>query len=206
MVEPVVLYDPPVPWIEVDEPFATPPRGAGVLAAPDGAGFVELADRWGSIEGARLHGTIDATACERLELRGSVLHGAAFATGDGLELDVRNCELVDCDLTTLRFRALTNTRLVGCKLSGCDLGSAQVRDVEFYDTTLIDVSFPDSTLHAVDVDRSHFQRVDLREATEVDLRSCSRLEGCLLSPDQIVELAFVLALASGASIERSHES
>ena len=224
-----------MPWIDVEEPYARPPRGCGVLSPPDDA-VVDLDDRWGSIDGAALDGPVDVSACERVDISGSVLSGVTLVTGDEVELDVRNCELVDCDLSTLRFRTLAASRLVGCKLSGCDLGGATVRDVEFercllrlasfrmtelvrvcFETCMLDdvemfdarlehVSFPESTLQSVDIDRARFAHVDLRSATAVDLRSCSGLDGCLLAPEQVHELAFVLALASGASLEISEEN
>jgi uncharacterized protein YjbI with pentapeptide repeats len=118
-----------VPWIDVDEPFASPPLAAGTMTTPDGSGAADLDDRWGSIEGVTLEGVVDATACKRIEIRGSVLRSVTFETSGPCELDVQGCELVDCDLSTLRFRALTNTSMAGCKLSGCDFGEAIIRDL-----------------------------------------------------------------------------
>ncbi len=225
-----------MPWTAVDEPFTQPPRGCGVLAPPGDDAIVDLDDRWGSIDGAVLHGPVDVSSCERVEISGSTLTGLTFVAGDELELDVRNCELVDCDLSTLRFRTLSATRLVGCKLSGCDLGGATLRDVEFqrclfrlasirmaelvrvcfqgctlddvemFDARLDHVTFPESALRSVDIDRTRFANVDLRSAAELDLRSCSGLQGCLLATEQVHELAFVLALASGASLELREEN
>lgn len=225
-----------MPWIDVEEPFAKPPRGCGVLSPPGDDAVVDLDDRWGSIDGAALTGPIDVSSCERVEISGCVLTGATFVTGDEVELDVRNCEFVDCDLSTLRFRTLAASTLVGCKLSGCDLSGATVRDVELercllrlvsvrmtelvrvcfesctlddvemFDAHLDHVTFPESVLRSVDIDRVRFTHVDLRSATELDLRSCSSLDGCLLAPEQVHELAFVLALASGASLEIREEN
>ena len=67
------------------------------------------------------------------------------------------------------------------------------------------MAFPETELRAVDVDRARFSHVDLRGAIELDLRSCSGLEGCLLGSHQVHELAFVLAMAAGVSLEVDEE-
>lgn len=221
-----------MPWIDAVEVYARPPITVGPLSATGIDEIVDLDDRWGSIEGARITGPLDATNCERIEIRGSVLTGVRIDGAAGVALDLDRCELVDCDLSTLRLRSITSTRLTGCKLTGCDLKEATLRDVELdhcvlrlvnarmselervtarectlddvdlFDASLIDVSLPGSRLRVVDGDRARFQRVDLREAVEVDLRSIRTLDGCLVSAEQVVELAFVLAHAAGVGIER----
>ena len=216
----------------MDEPFAAAPRAAGLLAAPDGDGTVDLDDQWGTIRAAALAGELDAGRCQRLEVEASELKAVSVVGGPELELDVRASELLDCDLAGVRLRAVMNTRLVGCKLSGADLTNAILRDVVFercllrmtsvrmaelervafgdctldevdlYDTALAEVTFAGSVLTKVDADQARFHHVDLRGAKTLDFRSCSRLAGCLLSPEQVVEVAFTLARIAGASIER----
>ncbi len=224
-----------MPWVDAAENSAAPPVGPGPIAEPGEDAVVDLEDRWGSIEGADLAGEIDAGACERLEIRGSRLRGVRLDVGDGCRIDLDHCELIECDLSTLRLESVTASRFVDCKLTGCDLSEATVRDAEFdrcllrlvngrmarlervvlrgctlddvdlFDARLADVSFPESALRAVDADRVGFHHVDLREAAEVDLRSVKSLAGCLITVDQVVELAFVLAHAAGVEIERPDE-
>lgn len=213
-------------------PHADPPRSTGPLSAPGDDPILDLDDRWGSIDGVSLRGAVDVSACERLEIRGSVLTGVTFEVDAALEIDVADTEFVDCDLSALRFTKLTNCSFSGCKLSGVDLTAAFVRDVSFertmlrfttlrmaelervtfvdstldeldgYEAKLAHVSFPGSSLVAVELDKATFFRVDLRGALELDLRKCRRFDGCLITDDQVLALAYVLAQASGISIER----
>lgn len=224
-----------MPWIDVDEPHASPPRSTGPLTAPGPDGVVDLEDRWGSVIEAELDGEIDLGACAQVEIRGSVLRGATVRGDGSVELDVTATTFVDCDLSAVRFTRLTNTRFEGCKLSGVDLGGGLVRDVvlerttlrlstlrmtelervAFVDSTLDDVdayeaslshvTFPGTVLRDVDLDRSRFDRVDLRGANEIDIRSCRRFDGCLLSADQLVGLVHLFAEAAGVAVERPND-
>lgn len=221
-----------MPWIDVSEPHADPPRSAGPLSEPTGDGTVDLDDRWGSIIEAELRGGVDISACEQVEIRGSVFRGVSFRSQPGVELDVTASTFVDCDLTALQFTKLTNTRFEGCKLSGVDFSAGLLRDVvfdrallklsvmrmaelervEFRDATLDDldcyeaklshVAMPATTLRAVDLDKARFHAVDLRGALELDIRSCRRFDGCLLGADQLLPLVHLFAEAAGVSIER----
>ena len=221
-----------MPWIDVAEPFAEPPRAVGPLSPPDGGRAVDLEDRWGSIVGADLTGGVDLSACEQVEIRGSVFRGASFRADPGVELDVSASSFVDCDLSALRFTKLTNTSVEGCKLSGVDLSAGLARDVLFdrtllrlsvvrmaefervefrdatlddldgYEVALTDVAVPGSSLRAVDLDKARFRSVDLRRAVELDIRSCRDFEGCLLTQEQLLPLVHLFADAAGVSIER----
>ena len=218
--------------VEIDEPYADPPRSTGPLTAPGDAPILDLEDRWGAIDDADLRGGIDVSACERLEIRGSTLTGVTFAADTELQLDVAETAFVDCDLSALRFAKVTNSSFVGCKLQGTDFTSAVLRDVRVersvlrlstvrmaelervafvdstieevdgYEARLSHVAFPDSALRAVEFDKASFFRVDLRGATELDIRKCRRFDGCLITDDQVLALAYVLAQASGISIDR----
>jgi uncharacterized protein YjbI with pentapeptide repeats len=222
-------------WIEVTEPFASPPRAVGPLAEPNADGVVDLEDRWGSILEASLRGGVDLGPCEQVEIRGSVFRWVTFRAQPGVELDVTASTFVDCDLTALRFTKLTNTRFEGCKLSGVDfsggvwrdvlvdrtlvkfsvLRMAELQRVEFrdctfddvdaYETSFSNVSMPGTSLRAVELDKARFSAVDLRDAVELDLRSCHRFDGCLLGEEQLVGLVRLFASAAGVSIARPGE-
>ncbi|MEZ5165448.1 MAG: pentapeptide repeat-containing protein [Acidimicrobiales bacterium] len=160
---------------------------------PTGAdATVGLDDRWGEIVEADLTGALDVSACERLEIRGSVLRGVTVV-GDGtLALDVARTSFVDCDLSAVKLATVTDSEFTGCKLSGIDGGSAVVRDVvwaecamrvsafrlaqfervelrgcEIHDldlaeATLVHVAVPGSRLREVRLDQARFDHVDLR--------------------------------------------
>lgn len=221
-----------MPWLEVDEPFSAGPRSVGPMTAPGDAAVIDVDDRWGSILEAELTGTVDVSGCERLELRGSVLRGVSFVAQPGVELDITNCDFIECDLSAVRLATVTNSRFEGCKLSGVDLGSAILRDidfertllrmttcrmaqlervafractlddVDFYEAVLTDVAFPESDLREVEMDKVRFSAVDLRGAGELDLRSCRRFDGALLEAAQIAPLAQLFAHAAGVQIEK----
>lgn len=220
-----------MPWVEVAEPFAAPPRRLGPAAPPGDEAVIELDDA-GVIIDAVIRGPLDISSCSRLEIRGSVLRGVSFEGAADVEIDFAATHLANCDLQGIRVMRATDTHFDACRLSGCDLGGAVLNDVAFddsvvrmtnlrlaelgrvrfdsctldevdlHDATLSDVAFPATALRTVEVDRTRFATTDLRGATEIDLRSCRRFEGCLLSENQIVALAFVFAAAAGAAIER----
>ncbi|MDW3217224.1 MAG: pentapeptide repeat-containing protein [Acidimicrobiales bacterium] len=217
----------------MDEPYADPPRSTGPLTTPGEDAVVDIDDRWGSIEDADLAGPLDIAACDRLEIRGSSLAGVSFTGGGDVEIEAVDCAFTDCDLSGLRFTQLQTSSFVGCKLSGVDLTSALLRDVRIERTVLRltsirmaemeRVAFVDSTLEEIDcyetrfahvdvtgsalreveLDKATFFRVDLRGALELDLRKCRRFDGCLITDDQVLALAYVLAGATGISIDRS---
>lgn len=216
----------------MNEPHATPPKSTGPLSDPGRDGVVDLEDRWGSVIEAELNDEVDLGACAQVEIRGSVLRGATIRGDGAVELDVTATTFVDCDLSAVRFTRLTNTRFEGCKLSGVDFGGGLVRDVALertmlrlstlrmtelhrvavVDSTLDDVdayeaswshvAFPGTALRGVDLDKARFEAVDLRDAAEIDIRSCRRFDGCLLSADQLVGLVHLFAEAAGVTIER----
>lgn len=217
----------------MDEHYADAPRSTGPLTAPGDDAAVDIEDRWGSIEDADLHGPIDVAACDRLEIRGSRLTGVTFTGGAHVEIEAVDCTFTDCDLSGLRFTKLLTSSFVGCKLSGVDLTSALLRDlclertvlrltsirmaemervafvdstleeIDCYETRFAHVDFAGSALRDVELDKATFFRVDLRGAVELDLRKCRRFDGCLITDDQVLALAYVLAGATGISIDHS---
>lgn len=152
------------------------------------------------------------------------------ATVRPVAIELVRCVLTGCDLSQVRLRALHGTRLVDCKLTGTDVSGVRVRDtelerchlryvnlrmgglervrfagcvlddVDFHEATLTDVAFPLSRLQGVNVDRTSFERVDLREATELGITAVTNLRGVVVRPEQVVDLAWVLAAAAGLTV------
>lgn len=163
------------------------------------------------------HGHLTAT---------TLVHGP-----DELEISVAGSTVERCDLSRLRLTVVRQSRMIGLKLTGSDFSGAALRDVEFidcmlhltsfrmaelervtftnctfedvdaYSAGLVDVTFPESRLHAVNLDQTRAERVDLREAHLDGLKGLSRLEGFLIAEHQLPALAFQLADAVGLSIE-----
>jgi hypothetical protein len=221
-----------MPWTEVTEPYAQPPRALGPLTAPGDAPVIDLEDRWGAIYEATMEGNVDLRACDTVEFRGSVFRGATLVGRPDIEIDATNCSFIDCDLSAIRFAKLTNSVATGCKVSGTDFGSGVLRDVlfersilrmsvwrmaeldrvafnectleevDFYEAKLSHVSFEGSDIRVADFDKARFEHVDLRGVGELDVRSCRDFRGALMSADQVTALAFLFAEATGVSIER----
>lgn len=220
-----------MPWIEVAEPHAEPPRLPRRALAPGGSAL-ELDGRWAELIDVETAGqTIDLGACSSLEIRSSRLTGVRFENAEGVDVEVRDSELIDCDLSRVRFRSVATSTFDGCKLTGADLSGAQVRDVrwassritlanlrmatfervqwhecaveecDLFDSTLTDVDLSGSSVVGLNLDRARFERVDFRGAANLELASFSTLKGALFSPAQLPAMAFVLATALGADIE-----
>ena len=188
-----------MPWIEVDEPHAKPPRlkpgrspgpWSGEVMAD--AGLVELT----GVTVARGQ-ILELAECSELEIVQSLLVGQALVADDGLTIEAQDTVLEECDLSRVTIRALRRSRLIGCKLTGTDLSTATVSDVVFERcqlhytnlrmAKLKRVEFTGCTLHEVDgfelsATDVGFPGSELREfnldrlqATRVDLREATEL-------------------------------
>ncbi len=181
-------------------------------------------------------GTLDTGEYPELELLDCELTGVLLTTSNTSRLDIVDSVLTDCDLSRVRLGPMRGARLVGCKLAGTDFCADKLRDsllerctlqyanlrmttiervgfcdcvlddTDFYEAALDNVTFDGSELKQVNLDRTRFERVDLRRAISVDLIGGPQLSGCLISEAQVQELAYTLALAAGATIERSATS
>lgn len=220
-----------MPWIEVAEPHAEPPRLPRRALTPSSSSL-ELDGRWAELIDVETTGqTIDLESCSSLEIRSSRLSGVRFENAEGVDVEVRDSEFVDCDLSRMRFRSVGTSTFDGCKLTGADLSGAQVRDVrwrssrfalanlrmatfervqwhdcvveecDLFDSTLTDVDLAGSSIIELNLDRARFERVDFRSAGDLQLSSFSTLKGALFSPSQLPAMAFTLATALGADIE-----
>ena len=178
-------------------------------------------------------GVLDAIAVDGLAIVDSELSGVDFVTDHRHPLDIRGSTLRDCDLSGARIGSLRSATIIRSRLSGANLSAGSLSDVVFEDcifqyynlgssklsrvaftrskleetdfssAKLTDVTFEGSELRLVDLNGAFFERVDLRGAGSLSISSGRSLSGCLISDAQVQELAYGLALAAGASIERS---
>ena len=119
---------------------------------------------------------------------------SAVDFGGGLLRDVR---FDDCVLRMSLMRM--------CELERVDFRECRLDDVDGYEARLDGVAFGGTSLVDVDLDKARFHAVDLRGATELDLRHVRDLSGCLLQPEQVTQLAFLFAAAAGVAMEKPQE-
>lgn len=219
-----------MPWIDVAEPHARPPKLPLDREVTAEASLVAEGG-WAEVTGGRIApGGLDAiaNAAELSITDGHVVGGRLPAAA---EVELRQSLLIDVDLSQMRLRSVRGTRLTGCKLVGSDLSGTSVVDTVFansslsltnlrmatlervafvdcalsevdcYELTATDVTFDGCTLDGVNLDGLRATRVDLRGATELSLAAATSLGGCLVAEHQLPALAFSLALALGLDIE-----
>lgn len=219
-----------MPWIDVAEPYARPPK-----LPPDREVTAEASvvaeGVWAEVAGGRVvAGSLDAVA-DAAELSLTDAHVVGGRLPAAAEVELRQSMLTDVDLSQLRLGSVRATRFTGCKLVGSDLSGTSVVDTVFtncslsltnlrmatlervafvdcalsevdcYELTATDVTFDGCTLDAVNLDGLRATRVDLRGATDLSLAAARSLGGCLVAEHQLPALAFSLALAVGLDIE-----
>ena len=175
----------------------------------------------------------DASGCHELIVSTSVLDSVVLGVEPAMTLEASGSEFRRCDLSGATIPSLRSTRMEDCKLTGTDLSTAALQDVvfdrcrfrhvnlrmaklrrvRFVDCTLDDVDcfelraedveFPGCALDGVNVDRLSAERVDLRSANVLAFNSVGSLAGCLIGEHQVTALAYSLAFAAGAGIERT---
>lgn len=201
-------------------------------ARSDWDGDLDLDRGYATLRGVRIEGEMDLRDCEQLELIDCELENVSFLGAPGIELDIDRCLLSTCDLGPSKGTGLRQTELRGCRLAGTDWSAMNIEDVlvrggamryanlrmaklqrvafdgvsfddvDLYDSVLNHVSFDRCSLQSVVFNKARLHHVDLREATRLEITAASGLEGALISDTQVVELAYLFALASGVSIER----
>jgi hypothetical protein len=223
-----------VPWIEVDEPFARPPRLRPVRPGRHWVEPLDVDRGWAELAEVEVGASagLDLSGCDELEIRDCRLEGLALAPDAGLSITLHRSELVNCDLSRVRCKAMRSSSISACKLIGAELSGATISDVRFeqctfryaslrmatlsrvelrdcvvdevdaYDLRAEDVALPGTRLVATNLDRLQAERFDLREAAEISLSVVNRLAGCLVAEHQLWALAETLAHAAGVAIER----
>jgi len=220
-----------VPFIEPTEPYAIPPQLADVDVAGE-TSEVDADGRYGTLRGVKVTGELDLRGCDDLELIDCVLDGVSFA-GTGVELDLTRCSLHACDLSGVRVRSVRKSSMNECRLAGSDFSEGQLEhvrivggtmryanlrmaqctrvafdgvamsEVDFHGGSLRHVNFDQSSLEKVNIDGCSLKNVDLRGASTLGFTVLRSLSGALISEQQVMELAWLFAMASGVDIETS---
>lgn len=190
-----------MPWIEVDEPHARPPRVSAVAPSARWTGPLAIDRDWGELSDVEVdrEAGFDPSGCRELSIVDSVIDGVELGGGDEPPptVEVRRSVLRTCDLSRVRIRGLHAAHLDGCKLIGTDLSGAVLADVvlercalryaNLRMSRLRRVRFVDCTLDEVDafeVDAEDVAfpgttldavNVDRLQASRVDLREADRL-------------------------------
>lgn len=155
-----------MPWIDVEEPFAAPPRVVIPSAGQDWDGPLDLDRGWAEFAGvAIVSSRIDLNGCTELDITESSLLDTAFTEQGDAVVTARRSLFERCDLSGLSFQSLRTSRLTGCKLVGADFAGGVVDDVVFENCSFRYVSFRMAKLKRVQFIECTFDDVDLFEAT-----------------------------------------
>ncbi|MGI9597838.1 MAG: pentapeptide repeat-containing protein [Acidimicrobiales bacterium] len=123
-----------MPWVEVDEPHAKPPRVNEVNPRTVWSPPLLIDRGWGELDNVEL-GTdsgFDSSACGELTIQDSALSDVVLTPqGDELVLEAHRSTLENCDLSQVTIRSLRGTRITGSKLTGTDLSGGTIADTIF---------------------------------------------------------------------------
>lgn len=123
-----------MPWVEVSEPHARPPRVHQTAAGTRWAPPLSIDRGWGELDGVSVDGEsgFDVKDCEELTIGDSSLSDVALVeSGKALTVDVHRSLLDNCDLSQVEIRSLRASRIVGSKLTGTDFSGGSVADTIF---------------------------------------------------------------------------
>ena len=167
-----------VPWIEVSEPYAKPPRTPTRMPAMRTLDEIEIDEPWAELVGIVAQGRVlDLSSCSTLEIRSSRLVGIRFEGVDGTEVDVHDTVFVNCDLSRVRFRSMTSSTLESCKLTGTDFGGGTVRDVRWSACRMALANLRMAELERVRWEDCTIEETDLFDSSLTDID----LEGTVLT-------------------------
>jgi uncharacterized protein YjbI with pentapeptide repeats len=123
----------------------------------------------------------------RVEVTGLRGIGAEFA-----EATLADCTFVDCrlDLASFRFAQLDRIVFRDCRLEEAD----------FYGATLRSVRFEKCVLARASVEAASFDRCEIRDCELTDLAGVERLGGTRMPWPDVVQIAGLLAAASGIDV------
>ncbi len=158
-------------FVEVDEPFAKPPRMGAPIGRQRWDGSTESVDGFCHLSNVEIDGVdIDLDDVRRLEIEGcrfanSVLRDACAE----LELEVSASEIEACDLSRRRLSVVRRSRFVGVKLTGADFAGGYLSDVEFVNCVLRLTSFRMAELKRVTFTDCQLDDVDAYSARLTDV-------------------------------------
>lgn len=174
-------------WIEVDEPFAKPPRPRVPRDPARFSGPLEPDRGWAGLSGVAVDPSAppDLSACSELTVEDSVIDGLTLLGPEPLRIEIFRSGLDGCDLSQATIGTIRHSRLTGCKLTGTDFSGGLISDVVFDRcqlrfanlrmATLDRVSFVDCVLDDVDGYELKAQHVDFPGSTVTGL-NLDRLE------------------------------
>jgi len=195
------------------------------------AAEVEVFDGWAEIHAVELVGEVlDLADANTVEITDSSLGRCRLVVHPEAQIRVRRSQLESCDLSQVRFNTVSQSRFGGCKLTGTEfegrladaelahcalamtrfpgtqlsrvlMSDCTLTEADFFEAALSDVAFDDSVLDAVSLDRARFERVDLRQAAQIELLNCRDFSGCLITGLQAQAMALQLAHSLGLGIE-----
>lgn len=186
-----------MPLIEVDEPYAAPPRLPTVRPGRSWSGAIELDRGLGELTGVELDDEpLDLDGCEELAIDGSIIRRVALGSDDGPELDIRATVIDGGDLSQARVVVVQRSRLLGCKLTGTDLSTAAMTDVE-----LVGCSLRYTNLRMARLKRVRFVDCTIDEVDGFQLEATDvSFDGCRISALNVDRLT-----ASGVDFRRAVE-
>ncbi len=157
---------------------------------------------------------LDETVLSRARIIDSVLSGVRGVGTDLSQASLRDVEVSDARLGGAQLHGAVLERVVvrGGKIDFLNLRTSKLRDVAFEGCVLVEadfsgaelerVTFDDCTIARADFTGARMKDVDLRGAAAVDIaRGIDRLDGAVISPSQLLDLAPAFAAAIGVRVE-----
>lgn len=220
-----------MPLVTPEEPYAQPPNVFEPDVRGDWDGRLDIEDGVGIVQSARIATMLPLDGCSELHLIDCEVEGLSFLESADLTLHVTRSAFATCDLSQIRLETLESSSVSGSKLFGTDLAGAQIADssihnstfrylslrmatmsrialadcelteIDLYDSVLQDLSFDGCRLDQVSIDKCQMTRVDFRSAEQLGLVASTSMKGSIISENQVLELAYQFAMASGVDIE-----
>lgn len=149
-----------MPWVEVDEPFAAPPR----LSEPSPVGEWDFdpgsEEGWLDLDDALVEGdTLNLEGVKEVSIRDCVLRDVAVIASPRTRLEIHRCRIERSDLSGCALSTVVGTRFVDSKLVGVDLSESEISNVSFERCTL-----RLANLRLAKLQRVCFETCDMHEA------------------------------------------
>lgn len=222
-----------MPWIDVSEPHATPPNlleptASDAMDRPMASmnGMLRADEATLDAQG------VDLDWCSDFVAESSVVRHLHLGP-NAAEIDSSWSRFEYCDLSSSKVRRLRSVRMSDCKFAGTDFSGSELTDVVFercvfsyanlrmskltrvqfedcglsdvdaFEMVATDLCFDGSELNKVNIDRLKAIRVDLRGAVTLGFEGLARMDGLLVSEQQLSALVFHMAFGLGLGVERT---